>query len=49
MKNIVKNYEKENGTLMLLKKCISVINRILVDKKIVTDDELMQYFKKEIK
>ena len=48
MKNIAKNYEKQNGSIMLLKKCIAVINRVLVDKKIATDDELMEYFKKEI-
>jgi len=48
-KNIAKDFEKKNDTFVLLKICISIINHILIDKGIVTQDELEKYFIKEIK
>ena len=40
--NKVNKFEKEYSTCALLKRCVSVINHILVDKNICTAKELSE-------
>lgn len=41
-------FEKEYGTELLLKVCVSTINRILVEKGIVSEKELTELFSEGI-
>lgn len=47
--SICKEFEEKSGSILFLKLCGSVVNRILVDKGIVTEEELKGYLQKELK
>jgi len=49
MKRKSKKIETIYGSIAFLKICSSALNRLLVDKKIITKKELQQYFLKESK
>ena len=42
------DFEKKYGEAAFLKVCIGTLNKILVDKKIVTEEELVKVFSKEM-
>ena len=42
------SFEREYGSIAFLKATVSALNRVLVDKGIVTKRELVRYFKHEL-
>ena len=45
---IAENFERINGTDAFLKTCIIIINKLLVEKGIVTPEELEEMFREEM-
>jgi hypothetical protein len=41
-------FEKQHGDIALLKTGCSALSRLLVNKGIITEDELMEAFKREV-
>lgn len=42
-------FEKKYGNIVFIKLCGSALNKLLVDKGLITKKELQKYFLKEVK
>lgn len=48
MKNKVTEFEKEYGTLAFIKVCISVLNKLLVEKGLISEADLKKLLEQEL-
>jgi hypothetical protein len=46
---MAENYERKNGSVALLKKTMSSLTHLLVEKGVCTESELLESFKRELK
>jgi hypothetical protein len=45
----IKNFERQHGSITLLKTCVLALSRILVDKGVCTEEELVEAMAAEVK